>query len=36
MRLFHLPLSAEERRERLDEFKTEFFARFGDAERSTP
>jgi hypothetical protein len=36
MRLFHLPISAEERREKLDEFRAQFFARFGDAERSTP
>jgi hypothetical protein len=29
-RLFHLPISVEERREKLDEFRSEFFARFGD------
>ena len=30
IRLFHLPISVEERREKLDEFRSEFFARYGD------
>jgi hypothetical protein len=29
-RLFHLPMSDDERREKLDEFRSEFFASFGD------
>jgi hypothetical protein len=30
IRLFHLPISVDERREKLAEFKSEFFAKFGD------